>query len=143
MRTPRVSQHVAAVVLAGGRGSRLGGDKVAARVGGRTLLARALAAAAAVAGELVVVAAPGQVLTAHDTPAPLRVVRDPEAYAGPLPGIVAGLDAVRAPVALLLPCDHPFLRPTLLRALLACLDGAPVVLPRYDGRAQPLPSAAV
>ncbi|MSQ36471.1 MAG: molybdenum cofactor guanylyltransferase [Dehalococcoidia bacterium] len=137
---------VAAIVLAGGRGSRLGVDKAAASVGGRALLERVLAVAAAVADELVVVAAPGQALPAYASALRVRVVRDAEAYAGPLPGIVAGLAAVGAPVALLLPCDHPFLRPALLRALLAGLDAAPadavsVVLPRYAGRTQPLPSA--
>jgi molybdopterin-guanine dinucleotide biosynthesis protein A len=132
--------RVAAIVLAGGRGSRLGGDKPAADVGGRALLARVIEAASEVADELIVVAAPGQPPALRDG-MQARVVYDSEAYAGPLPGIVAGLAAASAPAVLLLPCDHPFLEPGLLRTLLAQLAVAPAVLPVYEGRPQPLPSA--
>ncbi|ANS79642.1 Molybdopterin-guanine dinucleotide biosynthesis protein MobA [Serinicoccus hydrothermalis] len=74
------------VVLAGGRGSRLGGrDKAAIVVGGRTLLARILATDLG-----------GRVVVVGETPVPegvRRTVEDPPG-GGPVAGIGAGLDAL-------------------------------------------------
>jgi molybdopterin-guanine dinucleotide biosynthesis protein A len=76
------------LVLAGGRGERLGGqDKAAIVVGGRTLLDRVLGAALALGGRPVVVghgAVPAGVL---------RTLEDPP-DGGPVAGIAAGLAAL-------------------------------------------------
>lgn len=78
------------LVLAGGRGERLGGqDKAALELGGRPLLARVLDAAPALGGRAVVVG---------DTPVPpgvLRTLEDPPG-GGPVAGIAAGLAALAA-----------------------------------------------
>ena len=50
---------VTAIVLAGGRSSRFGSDKLAARYGDSTLLARAVSGVAPVSTEVIVVVAPG------------------------------------------------------------------------------------
>jgi molybdopterin-guanine dinucleotide biosynthesis protein A len=118
-------------------------------LGGRTLLQRAIDAAGAAADAagaaadaVVVVGAPGRVLPAVTSPVPLTVVTDPEEGVGPLAGIVAGLAAVRTPVAVVLACDMPFVEPALLRLLAAAVrEGAPAVLPMVEGQAQPLCSA--
>ncbi|KUG58286.1 hypothetical protein AVL62_10150 [Serinicoccus chungangensis] len=77
------------LVLAGGRGKRLGGrDKAALEVGGRSLLARVLDAKPLLGGRVVVVG---------DTPVPpgvLRAVEEPP-DGGPVAGIAAGLAALR------------------------------------------------
>ncbi|OLT40154.1 hypothetical protein BJF86_04910 [Serinicoccus sp. CNJ-927] len=78
------------LVLAGGRGTRLGGrDKAALEVGGRSLLARVLDAQPLLGGRVVVVG---------DTPVPagvLRTVEEPP-DGGPVAGIAAGLAALGA-----------------------------------------------
>ncbi|HEY5628207.1 MAG TPA: NTP transferase domain-containing protein, partial [Candidatus Limnocylindrales bacterium] len=85
---------LAAIVLAGGASSRFGGDKMAALLDARPILHHALAAAAEVAGTVVVVLAPG----ADTTSLPagrsrLVVAHDPETHQGPLAGLAAGLSA--------------------------------------------------
>ncbi len=91
---------VDAVVLAGGRGTRLGGvDKGTLEVGGRTLLDGVLEAVASCAGVVVVgdvAARPG-----------VRVTREDPPFAGPAAAVAAGLVHVEAPWALLLACDLP------------------------------------
>ena len=49
---PRPMPEVSGVILAGGRSSRFGSDKLAARLGDRTLLDHAIAGVAAVASEI-------------------------------------------------------------------------------------------
>jgi molybdenum cofactor guanylyltransferase len=121
LSTPGVS----AIVLAGGRSSRFGGDKLAATVAGRPLLHRAIHAVAEVADEVVVVLAPDApvpVLPDHLAP-PLVIARDLATGLGPLAGLAAGLAAARHPRAILVAGDQPFLRVAVLRALLDVLGG--------------------
>ncbi|HEU5475226.1 MAG TPA: NTP transferase domain-containing protein [Actinophytocola sp.] len=78
----------AAVILAGGRASRMSGvDKVMIEVGGRTLLRRALDAVAG--AEPVVVVGP-----ARPVPGPVRWAREDPPGTGPLAGLAAGLAEV-------------------------------------------------
>ncbi|MGD8150922.1 molybdenum cofactor guanylyltransferase [Ornithinimicrobium sp. Y1694] len=98
------------IVLAGGRGVRLGGrDKAALVVGGRTLLERVLDAAPGLGGTAVVVGA-----TSEPVPAgTLSTVEDPP-DGGPVAGIEAGLNALdlepgatRAPWVAVVAVDQP------------------------------------
>ncbi|MGA4669971.1 NTP transferase domain-containing protein [Propionibacteriaceae bacterium Y1923] len=91
-----------AIVLAGGKGSRLGGvDKAALKVGGVRLLDRVLEAAAGARTTVVV----GPV----DAPAGVLVTREDPPGTGPAAGIAAGLAVVgeHAEWTLLLACDLP------------------------------------
>ena len=134
--------QVCGIVLAGGRSSRMGVDKASLVLGGRTLIQRTIDALGEAADEIVVVRAPGQQLPELQSPRPLRIVEDPVEGEGPLIGIAAGLSAATAPVALVVGCDMPFLRPALLRLLAErAAAGRRFVVPMHEGRVQPLCSA--
>jgi molybdopterin-guanine dinucleotide biosynthesis protein A len=133
----------AAVVLAGGRSTRMGTPKAALDWHGSTLVRRAAAIVArAVDGPVVVVRAPGQELPA--LPAWVEVADDARDGRGPLEGIAAGLAAIggRAQVAYVSGVDAPLLHPAFVRRVLALLGpDADVALPRAHGFAQPLAAA--
>ncbi|MCX2968055.1 MULTISPECIES: NTP transferase domain-containing protein [Streptomyces] len=125
-----------AVILAGGRGARLGGvDKPQLTVGGRSLLERTLAACADAARTVVV--GPG-----YPTGRPVRWTREPSPGTGPLPALHAGLAHVTADTVLVLAADLPFLTPDAVRRLRAELAAAPAgtdaALAVRAGRDQPL-----
>ena len=91
-----------AIILAGGRGSRLGGvSKADLIVGGVRLLDRVLAAVTDAATTVVV----GRV----EVPDGVRLTLEEPPGTGPAAGLVAGLDAVAAPSpwTLVLACDLP------------------------------------
>ncbi|MGO1183628.1 MAG: molybdenum cofactor guanylyltransferase [Micrococcaceae bacterium] len=94
-----------AVILAGGRGSRLGGvDKASLRIDGERLVDRAAAAARAQGAGHVVVVGP------EHTRAPgSLVVRENPPHSGPLAALATALPHVSAEWTLLLSCDleHP------------------------------------
>lgn len=120
-----------AIVLAGGRGSRLGGvDKAALVVGGASLLDRTLRAVQGADRVVVVgdVDAPGAV-----------VVQETPRHGGPAAAVGAGLAEVTAPHVLLVGCDQPFVAEAL-QSLLASIAGDGVVALDPDGRRQHLMS---
>jgi molybdopterin-guanine dinucleotide biosynthesis protein A len=133
----------AAVVLAGGRSSRMGTPKAALDWHGSTLVRRAAAVVArAVDGPVVVVRAPGQELPA--LPASVEIAVDAREARGPLEGLAAGLATIgdRAQVVYVSGVDAPLLHPAFVRRVLALLGpDADVALPRAHGFAQPLAAA--
>ena len=122
-----------AVILAGGRGARLGvPSKPDLRLGGRRLLDIALAAASG-ADRIVVV---GDV----DVPSGVLRTREEPAFGGPVAGLEAGLAILEHPAdwTLLLACDLPDAGHAVARLLAAAPgtehDGA--CLLDADGRFQ-------
>ncbi|MCG5214960.1 molybdenum cofactor guanylyltransferase [Streptosporangium sp. KLBMP 9127] len=120
-----------AVILAGGRAERLGGqDKPGMTVGDRALVEH-VAAAVPDAGRLVVVGPSRPGLPRAE------FTREEPPGGGPVPALRAGLALVRAPWFALLAGDLPFLRPAHVAALgEAAAAGAGAVLADDDGRAQ-------
>ena len=132
------------LVLAGGRGSRLGGAlKPAVDVAGRTLLARVLDARVLVRRTVVVApdaarpaAGPADTPASRDTPGnPLIWALEDPPFGGPVAGIAAGLAALAAdPPAdwiLLLACDLPWAADAARHLLTHLAD--PTLPPTLDG----------
>lgn len=129
------------VVLAGGRSTRFGADKLAIEVDGVPMLHRAVLALAEVCHDVVVVLAPGVEVA---LPPGVQVTHDPTEGEGPLAGLHQGLlAAVRSDAVVVAGGDMPDLQPAVLRSMLAVLDESwaeAVVL--HDGaRERPLPLA--
>lgn len=138
----RIPNSVAGIVLAGGGSQRMGVDKCMLDLGGRTLLQRAIDSLEVVADEVVAVTRPGRPPPPLHSPGSLYHAVDSVTDGGPLVGILAGLEATSAPVAVAVACDLPFVRPELLRLLLDRVDaGARFVVPVYEGQPQLLCSA--
>ena len=137
-----------AVVLAGGRGSRLGGtDKPGLVVGGQTLLASVISAVTSAGAARVVVVGPERPAM-PGAPAQgggrLRYTREDPPGRGPVAALRCGLAEVSAPVLVLAAADLPFLRPAHVARLLAALAGpaaAGAVAMDAAGRPQWLASA--
>jgi molybdopterin-guanine dinucleotide biosynthesis protein A len=109
--------RIAAVILAGGLGRRMGGvDKGLIEYQGRLLIEWALAALAPQVDQLVISA--NRNLDAYAAYGH-RVLPDtlPD-FPGPLAGVLAVLDAVQADWLLVVPCDTPHLPPDLAARLL-------------------------
>ena len=111
-------ERVAAIVLAGGRSSRFGRDKLAEPIDGRPLVAHAIDAVREVAAEVLVVVAPG---TDPAVLAGVRIVHDERAFEGPLAGVAAGLSATDAEIVVIVAGDMPTVVSDVLRRLVRCL----------------------
>lgn len=109
------AELIGGVLVCGGRSLRMGEDKARLRLDGRSLLERA----AATLGEVCqpVVLACGSGPRYGDLGLPL--VLDAQPDAGPLAGVVAGLEALETRRALVIACDMPRLSRIVFDALLA------------------------
>lgn len=87
--------------------------------------------------EVIVVAAPGQELPSMTA----TVVRDEVPHQGPVGGICYGLRAARGDVCFVASCDSAFLNPRLISHLVSEAPGFDVVVPRWEGRLQPVHAA--
>jgi molybdopterin-guanine dinucleotide biosynthesis protein A len=140
---------VTGIVLAGGRATRFGADKLAALLDGRPLLHHAILAVASVADEVVVVigADGARPRLPVDAATGIRVARDSVADGGPLAGLAAGLAAAHGRVAIVAGGDQPWLSPAILSELLLWLDSAvdgpalDAVALVQDEQVRPLPVA--
>jgi molybdopterin-guanine dinucleotide biosynthesis protein A len=136
METADVSRS-SAIVLAGGRSSRMGRPKALLLFDGQPLIVHIVARLRHQFPDVVVVAAPGQ-----DLPAlPVTLVHDEVAYQGPVGGLCYGLAAARQDVCFVTSCDSGFLNASLIAHLVSRIAGHDVVVPRWDGRFQPLHAA--
>jgi molybdopterin-guanine dinucleotide biosynthesis protein A len=139
----------AAVLLAGGRSTRFGGDKLLARLGGAPLLAHSVRGALALFREVFLVAKESGryrgVLEAEglgdllDRDRVLHLRRDLSRRRTPLAGLQAGLTHARSEACFVAGADMPFAADRkLLRALEAALAGHDAAAPRFAGSEQPL-----
>lgn len=104
---------VTVAVLAGGRGSRIGGDKALVELAGRPLISYALEAARRAGLPSVIVAKQATKLP----PLTTQLLLEPDEPTHPLLGIITALECYSAIIAL--PSDMPFVTASELAALAA------------------------
>jgi molybdopterin-guanine dinucleotide biosynthesis protein A len=124
----------AAIILAGGKSSRMGQPKALLTFGGEPLIAHLVRSLKQGFKDIVIVAAPDQQLP--DLPATL--VRDELPFRGPVGGLYYGLRAAREEFAFVTSCDAPFLNLSLVRFLTTQISRWDVVVPYWEDRFQPL-----
>jgi molybdenum cofactor guanylyltransferase len=134
MDDPLTIADATAVILTGGKSSRMGRPKALLPFDGEPLIAHILRGLKKMFAEAVVVAAPEQELPTL----PALLVRDEVAYQGPVSGIYHGLKAAGHDVCFMTSCDAPFLNFALISHLVSQISGWDVVVPFWQDRLQPL-----
>lgn len=129
------AEEIAAIVLAGGKNTRMGGrDKAFLTVEGRTVFARTLAVLRQCFAHIVVVTNRPEKFARYN----VEVATDELPSLGPLSGLHAGLGRIRAPRAFVVACDMPFLSPEPIRFLVSRADDQDAVVPCWNGDIEPL-----
>ena len=129
--------RASAIVVAGGKSSRLGQDKRLLRLfSSRTLLEETVLRLSTLTDDVVVVVS-SQSVDLEGLSA--KIVQDPVPGAGPLNALYAGLMAAEHEYAIAVACDMPFLSTTLLRGLLDLPRDYDALVPRRsDGTLETL-----
>ena len=125
------------VVLAGGGGRRIGGDKAMVELEGRPLLHYPLSVLRAVVDEVAVVAKQSTVLPGLDVE--VAIWLEAEEPRHPVAGIMQALRCARGRPVVVVAGDMPFVTRGLVGALARERSrGAAAVVPRAAGRLEPL-----
>jgi molybdopterin-guanine dinucleotide biosynthesis protein A len=124
------------VLLAGGAGRRLGGDKARVALAARPLAQWALDALTEVVDEVVVACRLDTELPALRGVTEAWVER--EGRRGPLTALVSALREARGRPVLACSINLPLITPEVLRALLHGAGTRPAAVPEVGGRVQPL-----
>jgi molybdopterin-guanine dinucleotide biosynthesis protein A len=109
--------RVTGIVLAGGRSSRFGTEKLAATIDGQTLLERAVERVESVAGTILI-AGPVEPTTKFRHVPPVQFIDDAEPFAGPLTALAGTFREIATEIAIVVGADMPGLVPAVLQSML-------------------------
>ncbi|HLY95662.1 MAG TPA: molybdenum cofactor guanylyltransferase [Sideroxyarcus sp.] len=121
-----------ALILAGGDSRRMGQDKAALVLDGKTLLQRVTATMQSIFPKVIV--SVRQPRSGMELPQ----VCDEQVSSGPLAGLVAGLAQADTPWVFAVACDMPFVTRAVVIHLAALRNGFQAVVPVVGGYNQPL-----
>ncbi|MHC1579936.1 MAG: molybdenum cofactor guanylyltransferase [Candidatus Alkanophagales archaeon] len=131
----------AAVILAGGRGTRLRREKCLLELGGKPLIRWVADAVHRIVDELVVAVRNEAQADAVARVCDAKIAIDSFKGFGPLAGILAGLSATSAEYSVVLGCDMPLVRTEVVEFLFEVAEEskADAVVPKWDnGYMEPL-----
>lgn len=128
-----MGEAITTVILAGGQGSRIGGDKGLQLLQGRALISWVLDAVRSQSDELVISANDGR----YASFACAVVADQTPGGAGPLAGLQTALRIAHHAWVASVPCDTPFLPRDLISRLRAAAGDAEAVVAVVKSRRQP------
>ena len=126
------------IILAGGRGLRLGRNKALEKIGDKSLLERVILNLESQANRVLVVTATDLLLPEIKTKISIRLVTDVRPEKGPLVGIYSGLLASDQLYNLVVACDMPFLNGQLLDYMVKEAEDYDIVVPKLNNMVEPL-----
>ncbi len=131
-------EKYSAIILAGGRATRLGGrNKAELEIGGKRLLDRVVIALRPIADEILVV---GHLADGFE-PSDFERIPDIVPGASALMGAYTGLTRARHDLVIIVGCDMPFLRTPLLVRVAEAAAGHDVAVPRVGPHLEALHAA--
>ena len=129
---------MSAIILVGGKGSRLNQDKCQLSLAGERVLEKTIQILSEFTNEIILVLSPGQLSPLPGNHPGIKETVDVYPGRGPLVGLYSGLLQASEPYSLAVACDMPFLNAKLLRHLLKLSPGFDVVIPRVGDKVEPL-----
>ena len=129
---------MSSIVLAGGKGLRLGRYKALVELNGESLVQRVVSKLSFLNSDVIIVLAKGQQLSQITGCQKLKIVTDAYPGSGPLIGICTGLLNSESAYNLVVACDMPLLNQHLLGYMLKVSAGFDVTIPRVGDFVEPL-----
>lgn len=123
-----------AIILAGGKSSRMGTNKALLPLNGKTVIEGIVASLDKIADNLLIVT---NTFTDYEF-LHLPMIEDKRKEMGPLAGIEAGLSATESERNLFVACDMPFISVELGSYLLSCLEDHQAAVLEVSGTLHPL-----
>lgn len=130
--------NITGIILAGGKGTRLGRDKTLERIGGERLIQKVIGDLYQISQEVIVVTSKEQFNKITSLDLEVRIIVDVYPGKAAFGGIYTGLAASATNCGLVVACDMPFLNVDLLKYLVNVSSGFDVIIPKVGGKIEPL-----
>ncbi len=129
-----------AIILAGGKSTRINTNKSMAQIGNKKMIEHVLDNVSEIVDEVLVVAGDiGQREKISTVICGAGITHDSVIGYGPVAGILAGLRSAKGEYAMVVACDMPFVNPDVVDFLFSLAEGYDAVVPRWsDGNIEPL-----
>lgn len=120
--------RLTAIILAGGKSSRIGSDKDKAilKLNGKRLIDIVISKLKHIVGDNIIIVGPPEKYPSYE-----QVVSDLFNQRGLLVGLYSGLRASASRYNLVVGCDMPFLKVELLQYMRDMIDSNDIIIPRY------------
>jgi molybdenum cofactor guanylyltransferase len=126
------------IILAGGKSTRFGHDKVLERIGNTSLLEQVISHVDPISKDIIIVTAKGRTFAHLANRPKIKVVSDIFPEQGSLGGIYTGLVNSESFYNLVVAADMPLLNEELIRYMTKVANGYDFTLPRFDNWFEPL-----
>lgn len=126
--------NTTAIILAGGKSSRMGTNKALLTLNGKTVIEGMVEKLKTIVDDMIIVTNTFEDYEFLQLP----MIEDRWKEMGPLAGIEAGLDASKTERNLIIACDMPFISIELGTYLLSCLEDYQAAVPEISGQLHPL-----
>lgn len=129
---------VSSIVLAGGKGLRIGRNKALIELDDENLLQRVVYRLSFLNSDIIVVIADEENISHIVSGRKLKIVTDIYRGKGPLAGIYSGLVNSNSACNVVVACDMPFLNKDLISYMLEVSTGFDIAIPRLGNFVEPL-----
>lgn len=130
--------EITSIILAGGKSTRLGHDKVLEKIGNTSLLEQVISRLDPLCKETIIVTAKERTFKQLASRPKLKMATDIFPGQGSLGGIYTGLVKSDSFYNLVIAADMPFVNESLLRYMIGISEGFDFILPRVNGLFEPL-----
>jgi molybdopterin-guanine dinucleotide biosynthesis protein A len=126
--------NTTAIILSGGKSSRIGTNKSLLIIDGKTLIQRLVELLNSIFAEVVVSSNESELYEFLEK----KIISDIFPERGPLSGIHSALSFTTTDKNFIISCDMPFISSETINYLIDTKSAAEIVIPRAEGRIQPL-----
>ncbi|MBS7638069.1 molybdenum cofactor guanylyltransferase [Candidatus Bathyarchaeota archaeon] len=138
---PINSTDLGVVILAGGLSVRMGRDKALIKLCGKPLLLHVVESVLNLRPDKIIVTTEKGNVNRYTSilPSSVGLTEDLLEGKGPLVGMISGMRWINSEYTLVLPCDTPLIKPSVLRFLYQKAAGVDAVIPKWpNGYIEPL-----
>jgi molybdopterin-guanine dinucleotide biosynthesis protein A len=127
-------KHITGIILAGGKSSRMGTDKGFLKLNGKTFVQHSIDALTPLVSKIIIVSDHEK----YDSLGYQRIT-DTVKNAGPISGILSGLEASKTNYNFILSCDIPLITTAVLKQLLSAYSpDKTIIQAESNGKSMPL-----
>lgn len=126
--------HIQGIILAGGKSSRMGTNKALLTLNNKKVIEHIIEEMKQITDDIIIIANEPELYQKYNIP----IFEDRYMHSGPLAGLETALFHMAGDIAVVTPCDTPFVHHSVYNKLLHQMHTQDAIVPKYENRLHPL-----